>query len=130
MLVRYDYCEPWKGTHQCNCKCDGLKTILKSLNVDSANGIFIPLNQRKSLKNKKNYRTEFDKTKWSLSGDIIPNICSYHSILFSDDWIKIKHSYKQIRLCLIVSCREKQLEENWHLRMFVIWSKYTEVLAY
>ena len=130
MLVRYDYCEPWKGTYQCNCECDGLKTIMKSLNVDSANGILIALNQRKSLKNTKNYGTEFGKTKWSLSGDTIPNICSYHSILFSDDWIKIKHSYKQKRFCLIVSCREKQLEENWHLRMFVIWSKYIEVWVY
>ena len=47
-LVRYDYNEPCKGMYQFSCECDGLKTILKSLNVDSANGIFITLNKRKS----------------------------------------------------------------------------------
>ena len=63
MLVRYDYNEPCEGKYRCNCECDGLKTILKSLNVDSANGIFIALNQIKSLKNTKNCRTEIDKVK-------------------------------------------------------------------
>ena len=53
MLVRHNYNESCKGKYQCNCEHDGLKTILKSLNVDSANGIFIALNQRKGLKNAK-----------------------------------------------------------------------------
>ena len=51
MLVRCDYNEPCKGKDQFNCECDGLKTILKSLNVDSVNWIFIALNKRKGLKN-------------------------------------------------------------------------------
>ena len=51
MLVRYGYNEPCKGKDQCNCKCDGLKTTLKSLNIDKANGIFIALNQGNGLKN-------------------------------------------------------------------------------
>ena len=88
MLIRYDYNEPCKGKDQCNFESDGLKTILKILNVDSVNGIFIALNQGKSLKNTKIYVTEIDKAKWSLSEDTIRNICRYHSILFSDDWFK------------------------------------------
>ena len=79
----------------CPYQCDGLKIILKNSNVDSVNGIFIALNQRKSLKNTKISGTEFGKAKWSLSGDKISNICNYYSILFSDNCIKIKHSYKQ-----------------------------------
>ena len=63
MLIRYDYNEPCKGKDQCNFESDGLKTILKILNVDSANGIFIALNQGKSLKNTKIYVTEIDKAK-------------------------------------------------------------------
>ena len=63
MLVRYDYNEPCEGKYRCNCEWDGLKTILKSLNVDSVNGIFIALNQIKSLKNTKNCGTEIDKVK-------------------------------------------------------------------
>ena len=51
MLVRYDYNEPCKGKGQCNCECDELKTILKILNVDIVNSIFIASNQRKALKN-------------------------------------------------------------------------------
>ena len=31
-----------------------------------------------------------------------------------------KYSYKQKRFCLIVSCRKKQLEEKWRLRMFIV----------
>ena len=63
MLVRCGYNEPCKGKYQYNCECDGLKIILKSLNVDSVNGIFIALNQRKSLKNTKISGTEFGKAK-------------------------------------------------------------------
>ena len=88
MLVIYDYSEPCKGMDHCNHECDGLKTISKNLNVHSANGIFIVLNQRKDLKNTKISWTDIDKAKWSLSGDTIPNVCSYYSILFSDDCIK------------------------------------------
>ena len=63
MLVRYDYKEPCKGKDQCNCECDGLKTILKSLNVDKVNGIFIALNHAKGLKNTKISGTKIGKAK-------------------------------------------------------------------
>ena len=79
MLVIYDYNEPSMGKDQCNRECDGFKTIPKRLNVDSANDIFIALNQTKGMKN----------TKWFLSGDTIPNVCSYYSIIFFDDYIKL-----------------------------------------
>ena len=72
--------------------CWILKTILKSYvdsvnNVECANDIFIALNQSKGLKNTNIAVIEIDKAKSSLSGDIIPNICSYHSIQFSADCI-------------------------------------------
>ena len=51
MLVRYDCNEACKGKDKCNCECVGLMYLLKSLNVASANGIFIVLIQRKGLKN-------------------------------------------------------------------------------
>ena len=129
MLVSYDHNEPCKGKYQCNYECDGLKTILESLNVDSVNSIFIALNQRKSVKNTKISGTEFGKAKWSLSGDTIPNIYSDHSILFSDDWIKIKHSYKQ-KILFDCFMQRETTGKKWYQRMFLIWSEYIEVQVY
>ena len=54
MLVRYDNNEPCMGKCQCNCECDGLKTMMKSLNADSVNGIFVALSQR-GFKKYKNF---------------------------------------------------------------------------
>ena len=63
MLVIYDYNEPSMGKYQCNRECDGFKTIPKRLNVDSANDIFIALNQTKGIKNTKSSGTDIDIAK-------------------------------------------------------------------
>ena len=42
-------------------------------------------NSEKRFKKHKICETEIDKPKWSFSGCTIPNICSYHSSIFSDD---------------------------------------------
>ena len=117
------------SVNQCSCECDGLKTILKSLNVDNANSIFIALNQRKSLKNTKISGTEFDR-----ANDLYQEIQVVIFVIITPFYFLMIASKSSIiiykRFCLIVSCREKQLEENWHLRMFVIWSEYIEVWVY
>ena len=70
-LVRYAYNEHYQGKDQCDRECAGLKTILKSFVdsgniVESANDIFIALNQSKGLKNTKIAVVEIDKAKSSL----------------------------------------------------------------
>ena len=55
---------------------------------------------------------------------------SRSSTFYSSEFLLLKgrpYQYKKFskiltkKICMIVSCREKQLEEKWHLRMFVIW---------
>ena len=99
------------SVNQCSCECDGLKTILKSFNVDSANSIFIALNQRKSSKNTKISGTEFDR-----ANDLYQEIQVVIFVIIIPFYFLMTASKSSIfinkRCCLIVSCREKQLEEN------------------